>query len=217
MDTTRNKVWSSFVAIMVPPTVNEPLVKILTSNCTKEPACLPHITLLDPFLEPKYYDEAVLKLEAALTEFPRFQITMTTLGHFSKKKGSILWISPESKPANALKNLMERCMSVFPYCDEVTKISPQGYQPHVTLGKFSKKDEAVNQVQLLQPQIQPITFEVKEINILYREGPKPYFVRRTIPIGGGNSAPYFSNIPFSWEGGNCDNEKKDDESKNDQN
>jgi len=110
---------------------------------------------------------------------------------------------------------------VFPYCDEVKKISPKGYQPHVTLGKFAKKDEAMNQVQSLQPQIQPIIFEVKEINILFREGTKPYFVRRTIPIGGDNSAPFFPNISFSWEEGSGDTAKQDDdgdgEPKNDQN
>jgi len=213
-DVTLVKVWSSFVAVVIPPNVNQPLVSILTSNCTKEPACLPHVTLLDPFLEPARYDEAVVKLRTALEKVQPFTITVSEFGHFSKKKGSILWVKPVSQPVNALEDLQKACMSVFPFCDEVTKISSSGFQPHITLGKFNKKEEALRQCQLLQKSFTPIQFEVKEINFLFREGKDPYKIRRTIPLGAprANDIPHFPNIPFSMTPpGNASEDKEDEE------
>jgi len=200
MATTQTKVWSSFLAIMIPPTVNQKLVQILKQNCSpKEPSCLPHITLLDPFLEPSSYDEAVIKLRSSLETFSPFTVTLQEFGVFSKKHGSILWVKPVSQPADALNKLMNVCLAEFPFCDEVTKISSAGYQPHVTLGKFANKDEAPNQCKTLAHNFTGVSFEVKEINFLFKEGKSSYQVRRTVPLGPKreNDIPHFPNVLFS--------------------
>jgi len=194
----KKKVWNSFVAVVVPPGLNEPLVKILKSNCSKEPACIPHVTLLDPFVEPEHYDEAVEVLRPALDHVQPFTIELSEFGYFSKKKGSILWVKPKSVPSDALASLQKTCQSVFPFCDEITKISPSGFQPHVTLGKFHNKEEAPGKAkQLNEENLPPVRFEVKEINILYRvNGEAAYQVRRTIPLGKAVSPPFFPDVPL---------------------
>jgi len=86
-------------------------------------------------------------------------------------------------------------VQVYPYCNEITKLSPQGWQPHVTLGKFKNKTTASNLIKTYTT-YQPVEFMVTQINILSRIDSEPYEIRKTIPIGRQITAPYFPDVPI---------------------
>jgi len=142
------------------------------------------IVRLDPFFEYSEFERTSLELRKVLTNVSPFKIHLQQFCFFSKKKGSILWIKPRSDPPDALLNLQKTIMNVYPNCNEITKIGPNGFQPHMTLGKFTQKTIAQEKADILnKSNFKPIEFEVKEIYFFSRVGSSPYQVRTVIALG----------------------------------
>eukprot|EP01125_Pyxidicula_operculata_P017215 TRINITY_DN6020_c0_g1_i1.p1 TRINITY_DN6020_c0_g1~~TRINITY_DN6020_c0_g1_i1.p1 ORF type:complete len:198 (-),score=24.36 TRINITY_DN6020_c0_g1_i1:33-626(-) len=190
--------YSSFLAIMVPPNLGGHLTDLLNANCgDKGPSSGLHITLLDPFFEPEHFEASTNEMRELLQNIEPFEISLDEYGHFSKKNGSILWVKPHSTPSSALDKLQKSLWGLYPMCDHITKISPKGYQPHVTLGKFNDRNKASAMASDLNANnTSPTKFLVKEIQILSKRPREPYQVRATIPLGRTVTLPHFESVPL---------------------
>jgi len=157
--------------------------------------CLGHITLLDPFIEHIYFDEAKEKLREKLIDFEPFPLQLTELGVFKNKKQSVLWLKPEDTDGN-LSRLQREVMEVYPYCNDIVLHKNSGYNPHVTVAKM-KTQQVLLAKEEEEKTFQPFEFWVKEIQILSRfERGLPYEVRETIALGREVTPPHFENIPY---------------------
>jgi len=192
----RPKTGKCFVAIMIPPIEAIPITRILETYSTHRPLiCLGHITLLDPFIEHIYFDEAKEKLREKLFDFEPFTLSLTEVGMFRKKKQSILWVKPNDEDGK-LGLLQRTVMEVYPYCDDVVHHSENGYTPHITVAKM-KYQQVLKAKEELEKTFQPIEFLVKEIQFLSKvESSFPYEVRATIPLGRNVTPSHFEDVPY---------------------
>jgi 2'-5' RNA ligase len=176
------KTRTSFVAAVIPPEANAPLLSLLKTywpNYSSEP----HITLMDPFLFPSHFPEATERFTAKLESFPPFEVRLTKFGTFKTKRNSILWVQPEASD-DKLGRLARSLTEVYPFCDDVVK---GVYRPHITIGRFKEPAGADAAKLFLETEGEfsfPITFTLSEIQILSRDSSDiPYSVVRTIPLG----------------------------------
>jgi len=149
---------------------------------------------LDPFFEPKYFEEAHNEFEKVLVKVQPFTITLKEFGYFSNKKGNILWIKPESSPPEALSNFQQTLQNVYPICNDIRRFGQ--YTPHITLGRLNTKQDVQSIIARLQEKFEPITFTTTEIQILSKVGNEKYEVRDTVGIGGTTVVPHFASVPF---------------------
>lgn len=178
---------STFVAILIPPEVSEPLLHLMRQYWPTYTS-LPHITLLDPFVLPCHFDIAEEALAEQLKQVAPFEITLTEFGCFSQRRGSVLWVKPEAvsfhNKENQLENLQRTLMLAFPQCTEVIR---GGFHPHVTVGRFQHKNGASEAMGMLNGTENglPIHFTVKQVQIFSKEDTPTYHVKKTIPLSGG--------------------------------
>lgn len=152
--------------------------------------------------------EASQKLEAALKDVKPFKITFNqdSFGYFSHNKSNTLWLKPVDgcqatgsatqgdNPAAFIQstaphhpdvlNLQARLQSVFPECDDLSKISQAGFQPHLSIGQF--QHNAVDKFAAqFQKQWESFEFEVKEVYLISRaDFNDPFHVRYAVRLGG---------------------------------
>lgn len=96
------KTRTSFVAAVIPDEHNEPLLLLLKQYWPTFSSA-PHITLVDPFLYPEHFPEAVEKFTAKLSTFAPFEIMIKGFGVFKNERGSILWMRPEDSQGKRQK------------------------------------------------------------------------------------------------------------------
>lgn len=187
---TLEKTRSTFLAILIPPEVSEPLLHLMRQYWPTYTS-LPHITLLDPFVLPCHFDIAEEALSEKLKQVAPFEVTLTEFGHFSQRRGSVLWVKPVSlhNSVDQLENLQYTLMLAFPQCTEV--IRGGRFKPHVTVGRFQHNDGASKAMETLDGAAKgfPIRFTVKEVQIFSKEDTPTYHVKKTIPLSGCQETP----------------------------
>ena len=95
----------------------------------------------------------------------------------------------------AIHELHEACVRVFPTCDHLSKKSPKGFTPHISMGYFESLDSLKDHIDIYSKDWAPIEFEVKEVYFLSRLGSVPYELRKVIPLGGQQTiAPMYKTI-----------------------
>ena len=148
-------------------------------------------------------------MKTALAKCAPFKVRFTSesFGYFTHKKSSTLWLKPlpVSEPTTAptasegaeggkfiqpdtvhvpeLINLQRTLEEAFPECDELSKISKLGFQPHLSLGQFATRDVEENALRLQQGW-QDEEMEVKEVYLISRKDfNDPFHIRYTVRLG----------------------------------
>jgi len=196
METQFEKTYTSFIAVMLPPQFWTNVQPIREKYCGANVKPVPHITLIDPFLKDEHFENAVQKIREELTKLKSFKITLREFSYFKQKNGCTLYLYPLVEPPEALSEVQQAILKVFPYCNDINKISKAGFTPHFTLGRLPSEPETKAFIEKIRKEWKEITFEVKEINIISRIPPNPYAVRKTIPIGDDTTPAHFPDVPL---------------------
>jgi 2'-5' RNA ligase len=102
-------------ALAVPIPQIQPLVGLVRREHTPDGAeGMPaHVTLLYPFADTEVLVAARLsRVREVVGRFSRFEVELTSVGHFHQREGTILWISVE--PPHPLVVLTEALVTEFP-------------------------------------------------------------------------------------------------------
>ena len=69
---------------------------------------------------------------------------------------------------------------MYPSLNELSTKSPDGFQPHLTLGQDTRGRLMEN----IKSTWRPLEFDVKEIHLISRENDRtPFKIKQTIPLG----------------------------------
>uniref|UniRef100_A0A6B2LBL6 Uncharacterized protein n=1 Tax=Arcella intermedia TaxID=1963864 RepID=A0A6B2LBL6_9EUKA len=127
-----------------------------------------------------------------LKDFEPFEVHLRNLNYFIHSKTVSLFLEPETEPPNSFQNLLQRCMNVFPQCNDVLlKSKTKTYEPHMTIAKFFSATDMKEELERIKANWKPISFKVKELYLLSRFGGNPFEVDKVIPLGSDTSPPYF--------------------------
>jgi len=186
-------VFHTSVVAMPPPEICAPIIDIKRNHMNpriKRPP-FAHITLLAPFVDVPYFDEAEARLREALKGVTPFEVDIRELSFFKNNKSSTLYIEPvPSQDPHAFERLYGAVSGAFPACKE----AGNGFEPHIGVGYFQGADHAKiaqEYQRKYQSTWQPVSFPLKEVYILSRTGQDtPFEVRRVISLGEDKSAPF---------------------------
>eukprot|EP01125_Pyxidicula_operculata_P003869 TRINITY_DN1536_c0_g1_i2.p1 TRINITY_DN1536_c0_g1~~TRINITY_DN1536_c0_g1_i2.p1 ORF type:complete len:436 (-),score=68.50 TRINITY_DN1536_c0_g1_i2:99-1406(-) len=197
------KTSHSVINIMVPREF-WPRIQSIRTLYVSNARAGPHISFLDPFIDPSFYPRAaqllVDKLESA--SFSPFQVTLSHFGIFSHSESShTLYLSPTTSPnQNSILDLLRLCLEVFPQCNDLIKKSEAAggssgsssssssggsditFNPHITIAQMSDLKKLTKLKEKLEKQWEPISFCVKELYFLSREAGYPFRVSQVIPF-----------------------------------
>ncbi|KAL6065052.1 Peptidyl-prolyl cis-trans isomerase E [Balamuthia mandrillaris] len=197
----RKTVFKSAVVVIPPPQLwDGPLQDIRRQHDRGFVRWMPHITLLFPFVEDLYFEEAQQRLTAALSSMKPFTLRFRKFDFFEHSKSYTVWAHPEDEPEGSLKELQRKIEEAYPYCDAQSTKSDKGFTAHMSVGQFKKKAETLRKIKEFE-KIWDDSFEfvLKEVYLISRTADDPFEVRYVVPLGeeGAQSPPHFecSEIP----------------------
>lgn len=127
------------------------------------------------------FPEALAKLNAAVSWVPKFTVRLDKLGFFNFGKSCTMWTDPVSTPSDALQQLHQTVLSVFPHCTETSE-GAEGFRPHLTLGQFPGK--AATEEMISRTEWSPIEFTVDGLQLISRTAEDPFTVKFTAHLSG---------------------------------
>lgn len=89
---------------------------------------------LYPFVPENQYDKFYQKFVDALSSLEPFVVTLKELSYFSFGKSSTMYVKPTNE--GIVKGLQSKLQAVVPFCNDLSKLSADGFHPHLTLGQF---------------------------------------------------------------------------------
>jgi hypothetical protein len=100
-----------------------------------------------------------------------------------------------SKPSEALENLHQTVVNVFP--DLKTKYEEQegGFQHHISMGNFGDEMTAQKVIEMIKENWKPIEFEVNEVYFCTKDINLVYQNRICVSLGEKEIKPAFQCIP----------------------
>jgi 2'-5' RNA ligase len=147
---------------------------------------MPHVNLIYPFVTYQHFESLAEKAREVLKDFPAFNINLGTFKYFKHKGNCTLWLQPD--PVDTVKLLQSKLEQIFPYCNDLSTISNEGYTPHLSVGQFSKMDVG-KMCGKFQDSWKNINTEIRNIYFISRINDEPFEIRYTIPLGGGAVIP----------------------------
>lgn len=170
--------YRTALTVVIPDEIAGPIQTIRRHFDRTFDEWMPHLNLLYGFVPEEHFDEAVALLEEALVGVEPFELELSRFGWFEHRASATVHLEPIDTPASALCRLQSLLQRRFPQCDELSRRSVLGYQPHVTLGQFDDADEAIEQRNLWASTWRSCRFEVTEISLIARSEGKPFRVVR---------------------------------------
>ncbi|MCX4241781.1 poly(A) polymerase [Paraliomyxa miuraensis] len=172
--------------VMIPPRATWVAIEAIRREHDRAVArWMPHVNLLYGFAPARELGAAARTLEAMLTEVPPFRVTLERLRWFPRRGGATVWLEPRCDPPGALHRLQAAAFELFPWCDEQSRKSPQGYVPHLTVAQLRRsEDEVAQTLARWQAQWEPIEFEVDALAVIHRGQEGPFRVQRVVGLGG---------------------------------
>eukprot|EP01126_Amoeba_proteus_P041982 TRINITY_DN453_c0_g2_i1.p1 TRINITY_DN453_c0_g2~~TRINITY_DN453_c0_g2_i1.p1 ORF type:complete len:380 (-),score=80.44 TRINITY_DN453_c0_g2_i1:108-1247(-) len=146
---------------------------------------MPHLNLLYPFVPEKEFSKASAVFSEILADFRPFHVEFHKFDFFSHGKSCTIFLKPsfvseDDDELFPLKNLQEKLQDGFPFCDDLSNISENGYQPHLTVGQFADSETSRLQCHKFHQQFIPITFIVDKIHLISRTVDGPFQIQKTI-------------------------------------
>lgn len=140
---------------------------------------MPHINICWPFVEENDFDIAYELLQDEFKDFEPFELSFNTIGHFEHSKIWPLWLKPETFNGE-LNKIEEKILKILPFCNDLLQNHKEGFQGHLTIGKFDEKIIDKKKTEFLS-KWKPIKFMVNELYMIFRkDAVSPFFVIKTI-------------------------------------
>jgi len=120
------------------------------------------------------------KIESVLTGIEPFELDLSTVGQFNFGRNNSIHLVPE--PQDKVKELQHALKEIFPYCDDLSNKSGNGFQGHLTLGQASTfgvndlKSKITNTLKLP-------TWKVDEVCLISRNNKTSFEIEHRIQLG----------------------------------
>jgi len=171
---------------MPPKEIWEPIQAIRKVHDKAYSRWMPHINLVYPFIAGEHFPEVLDTLKSALSTISPFKLTFAKIQHFGHKGTCTMWLQPDTEKKREVNEVQNALETVFPYCNELSSKSEDGFTPHLSLGQFPKKDVQQN-VENFQANWKSVEFTVSEVYLISRSSfEDPFTVYYRIPFGSSN-------------------------------
>ena len=165
-----SKVYFSAVVIIPPEESWPPIQEIRKKYDRQINRWMPHITLLYPFRPEADYDRLSNSFSKVCQSIEAFDITLKEFHYFNHgHQRYTLWIKPE--PIELIINLQAKILDIAPDCNDVNKYK-KGFNPHLSVGQISGKDNLLIIIKQLQEKWFEIKFHLSQIFFISREKSK---------------------------------------------
>ena len=141
---------------------------------------MPHVTLLYPFAPRGELPALLPALREACAALAPFEARLGTFGRFTHRGGrTTLWLAPEPREAFVrLQAALERAAPAYGH----TSRFPGGFTPHLSVGQ-APGHEAAALAAALGACWRPLVFRVAEVQLIAREGERPFEVVERLRLG----------------------------------
>jgi 2'-5' RNA ligase len=166
------------IMIVAPHEVQAIAVPILRRYAPETLIRVPaHLTVMYPFVPISQLDEASTKVHEICAGVSPFEITMRGYDSFP----NVAFMNPTNP--EPIQELFRRIFAAFPECPPYGGAFGNDLHPHMTVGEFANAEE---QQAAVLPVYESVTFQVKQVHVLY--GPinlaLPWITHSVIPLGG---------------------------------
>jgi hypothetical protein len=129
---------------------------------------VPQAPLLFFFLKPEEMNmeslnQAKVAMQSGMTVFPRFNMTMDEMSVQLHRNEWSVWISP--KNASIIRMLHTALSELFPRYGEIAPTVVE-FLPHISLGTWASRSEAISALERAKPTFAPISWEVSSVCIM---------------------------------------------------
>lgn len=147
----------------------------------------PHINILYPFIKPGEID--VTAISSILRHQCPFEITLKDFQIFGgRNRRGVLWLNPVTPKGDEIQNLHSSITSIFesnPDPSLFTTFRNKPFNPHMTVCHYETSTMASEMASKLQTDWSPVSFTVREVLIMERNGDSGQFhVAYRIPLCG---------------------------------
>jgi len=106
-----------------------------------------------------------------------------TCGNFEHDGVITLYLKPDTEPTDVLKELQRKLFECFPFCDDLSTRSEDGFTPHLTVGQFVGKVLVERQKTQFTKDFKMIEFMVTHVHFIARRSSDPFEIKFSIPLG----------------------------------
>ncbi len=182
----QREAWSHRTAVVfIPPAEAWPPVQAIRRTHDRQfQRWMPHVTLLYPFAPRGELPQYLPALATACAVLPPFEANLEAF-HTVRHRGgrSTLWLAPE--PRVAFVWLQQALQEAAPAYAHTSRFSG-GFTPHLSVGQTGHAEEEALLIQL-RAEWAPLTFPVAEVQVIAREGDRPFEVVQSLPLGSDTS------------------------------
>lgn len=172
-------VYHSAIAVIPPEDVQPAIQKIRQQFDARFERWMPHINLIYGFLPDNYFAQAVELITPELEKLSPFTVSFAEYDTFQHRSSCTAWLRPIMEPENALQELQAILAKLFPQCNEQSQKSANGFTPHLSVGQFANREEALEKL----PKWHKLSFTVDAIALISRDGNQPFTVKHWIKLG----------------------------------
>mmetsp|Transcript_9147 Transcript_9147/g.22936 ORF Transcript_9147/g.22936 Transcript_9147/m.22936 type:complete len:479 (+) Transcript_9147:224-1660(+) len=183
------KVHTSAVCLIPPESVWGQIQRIRAEHDPAYARWMPHINLMYPFVPEDEFSSSVRQLEEALASFQSFKLDLAQFSYFAHgKKSATLFLEPTEHTTGSLKALNTTIESVFPYCNDLSSRSVDGFHAHLTVGKFPGVRPVEAAAAKFANTWRSIPWQVDSVHVISRRGSDPFEIRHTIRLHDAHSS-----------------------------
>lgn len=153
----------------------------------------PHINLLYPFVESDLFPLVLPQIADAIKDISPFSLTLERFGTFGGKRKGVCWLNPTpTEPIHCLYRAV---------CESSRIEIRRQFQPHLTVSHYHSVNEAKAVALEEEPDWEAITFHVRYLYALRRDGPNgQYYVACQIPLQGVSDGPEYFELGMRFPG-----------------
>ncbi len=178
------KTHETAVVAIPPPEIWEPIQQIRRLYDRKLNRWMPHVTLLYPFRPRGEFDAARCAVARACARVAPFGTVLARFCAFSHGRGRhTVWLAPE--PPEPFRALAAALLAEFPDCDDTFRRGGGAFMPHLSVGQLEGPPARVRaQLAELERAWRPLSFSVRDVALIEREGDCPFEIAARVPLGG---------------------------------
>ena len=181
--------FKSSLCIIPPSSIWSKIQEIRSKHDAAYYRWQPHLNVLYPFIDEKYYPSQLSMIEKKLSDIQPFEIVFKRFNYFDKgpsKKDAdpscYVFLQPSPSDAIAeLQKVYDAMVGLYPFC--AAKKYRQGFKGHLTVAQFPRS-KCIEYVKTMNAEWKPISFKCDSVCLIARIGnDNPFNIRYKIPLG----------------------------------
>ena len=149
----------------------------------------PHLNVLYPFIDEKYYESQLKYIQDTLSEIKPFEIIFRRFNYFDKGGSEkdpdpLCHVFLQPAPADSIAELQKiynALIGLYPFCE--SKKHRQGFMGHLTVAQFPRS-KCIEYVKTMNAEWEPISFKCDGVYLIARIGDdNPFNIRYKVGLG----------------------------------